>query len=114
MRRTYSLHFHVFKVRLHSFGSLKSIDFINTKGVGDAFFGGFASRMVHLDGDRKEVVQYATVVAGLSVTKLRTAPAMPNTSEIMTMLDSNPFSLASLQHMQVSHRDPAEHRTDDT
>ena len=66
--------------------------------------------MVHLDGDRKEVVQYATVVAGLSVTKLRTAPAMPNTSEIMTM----PFSLASLQHMQVSHRDPAEHRTDDT
>ena len=67
------------------------IDVVDTTGAGDAFVGGFASGMVQLDGDLKEAAQYATVVAGLSVTKLSTAPAMPKTIEIMAVLDSNPF-----------------------
>lgn len=72
--------------------SLSDVDVVDTTGAGDAFVGGFASGMVQLDGDLIEAARYATLVAGLSVGKLGTAPAMPYTREIMAVLDTNPFS----------------------
>ena len=61
---------------------LDGIDVIDTTGAGDAFVGGLASGLVQFDGDIKKAVRYGTVVAGLSVTKFGTAPAMPTKQEI--------------------------------
>ena len=61
---------------------ISGIEVVDTTGAGDAFVGGFASGMVQFDGDLEKAVRYGTVVAGLSVTKFGTAPAMPTKSEI--------------------------------
>jgi ribokinase len=54
---------------------------VETTGAGDAFSGGFAVALA----ERKDIVSathFACVVAGISVTRPGTAPAMPNRSEV--------------------------------
>lgn len=55
---------------------------IDTTGAGDAFNGGLAAGLVLFEGDLPRAIRYATVVAGLSVERLGTAPAMPTASEV--------------------------------
>lgn len=58
---------------------------IDTAGAGDAFVGGFAAAIA--DGTAPaEAVRFGCTVAGLSVTKRGTAPAMPSRAEIDAML----------------------------
>lgn len=65
---------------------LKGVKAVDTTGAGDAFVGGFAAGLVHYSGDIKEAARYATVVAGLSVTKPGTAMSMPTLPEIKARL----------------------------
>jgi ribokinase len=58
------------------------IKVMDTTGAGDAFCGGFAAGLVKFSGDTIAAAKFATVVAGLSVTKRGTAPAMPTAREI--------------------------------
>ena len=60
----------------------QGISVVDTTGAGDAFVGGFAAGLLKFDGDMSLAARMATVVAGLSVTKQGTAPAMPNLAEI--------------------------------
>jgi ribokinase len=55
---------------------------IDTTGAGDAFNGGLAAGLVLFGGDLPRAIRYATVVAGLSVERLGTAPAMPTADEV--------------------------------
>ena len=54
---------------------------VDTTGAGDAFSGGLAAGLAE-GKTLYDAVRYATVVAGLSVTKKGTAPAMPNKHDI--------------------------------
>ncbi|GHT66589.1 ribokinase [Bacteroidia bacterium] len=54
---------------------------VDTTGAGDAFSGGLAAA-ISFGMDFFTAVRYASTVAGLSVTKQGTAPAMPYKSEI--------------------------------
>lgn len=67
--------------------SLNDLEVVDTTGAGDAFVGGLASGLVQFEGDIEKAVRYGTVVAGLSVTKSGTAPAMPTKSEIDTEIE---------------------------
>ena len=60
---------------------------IDTTGAGDAFTGGLAAGLQHCSS-LKEAVKFATVVAGLSVTRQGTAPAMPTRAEVDEALRS--------------------------
>ena len=60
----------------------QGITAIDTTGAGDAFVGGFAAGLVLFDGEIGRAARYANLVAGLSVTKMGTAPAMPTKAEI--------------------------------
>ena len=60
---------------------------IDTTGAGDAFTGGLAAGFQHTR-TLEEAVQWATVVAGLSVTRRGTAPAMPKRLEVEQALQS--------------------------
>ncbi len=64
--------------------SITGIEVVDTTGAGDAFVGGLASGLVQFGGNIEKAVRYASVVAGLSVTKFGTAPAMPTQTEIET------------------------------
>jgi ribokinase len=57
---------------------------LDTTGAGDAFNGGLAAGLVRFSGDIKKAIRYATVVAGLSTTRLGTAPSMPHRPEVET------------------------------
>jgi ribokinase len=60
-------------------------DVVETAGAGDAFNGGFAvalSRGVA----QSEAVQFACAVAGISVTRSGTAPSMPTSEEVASIL----------------------------
>ena len=59
---------------------------IDTTGAGDAFVGGFAAGLMEFEGDVVRAVHRGNVVAGLSVTKHGTAPAMPKRAEIEAYL----------------------------
>jgi sugar/nucleoside kinase (ribokinase family) len=61
------------------------VDVVDTTGAGDAFNGGFAHA---LDSgmDIDKAVRFASAVAGLSVTRFGTAPAMPASAEIHDFL----------------------------
>lgn len=61
---------------------LSNITVVDTTGAGDAFVGGLASGLVQFDGNLVEGIQFASRVAGLSVTKIGTAQAMPTAKEI--------------------------------
>lgn len=60
----------------------KGIVAIDTTGAGDAFVGGFAAGLILFEGEIGRAARYANIVAGLSVTKMGTAPAMPTKAEI--------------------------------
>lgn len=59
---------------------------VDTAGAGDAFNGGLAAGLVRFGGDLVESMQFATVVAGLSVEKPGTAPSMPKLEEVNARL----------------------------
>ncbi|MDG2171118.1 MAG: ribokinase [Opitutales bacterium] len=71
---------------------IKGIEAVDTTGAGDAFVGGFSSGLVQFDGDIEKAVSYASVVAGLSVTKFGTAPAMPSKAEIDAEIEKQGIS----------------------
>jgi len=66
--------------------SIKGIDVVDTTGAGDAFVGGFASGLINFDGDIKKASEYGNAVAGLSVTRRGTAPAMPYKDDIQEVM----------------------------
>ena len=60
---------------------------VDTTGAGDAFNGGFAVAL----GEGKpleEAIRFGNAVAGLSVTKMGTAPSMPTRAEVEALLKS--------------------------
>lgn len=60
---------------------------VDTTGAGDAFNGGFAVAL----GEGKsleEAIRFGNAVAGLSVTKMGTAPSMPTRAEVELLLSS--------------------------
>jgi len=60
---------------------------VDTTGAGDAFNGGFAVAL----GEGKsleEAIRFGNAVAGLSVTKMGTAPSMPTRAEVEALLNS--------------------------
>ena len=59
-----------------------SVDAVDTTGAGDAFNGGLAAGLVEHPGDFAAAVDHANKVAGLSVTRPGTAPAMPTRAEV--------------------------------
>lgn len=58
---------------------------VDTTGAGDGFNGGFAAALAE-GKDITTATKYGCAVAGLSVTRLGTAPAMPKQSEIQALL----------------------------
>lgn len=63
------------------------VDAIDTTGAGDAFNGGFVTALSE-GKDIFEAALFGNIVGALSVTKLGTAPAMPNRDEIDKVLRS--------------------------
>jgi ribokinase len=62
---------------------------VDTTGAGDAFNGGLAVGLAEGRGFF-DAVRFATVVAGLSVTRYGSTPAMPHRSEIDDYLMRHP------------------------
>ncbi|MDY0871336.1 ribokinase [Dongia rigui] len=58
---------------------------IDTAGAGDAFVGGFAAAIANAVAPA-EAVRFGCTVAGISVTRRGTAPAMPSRAEIDALL----------------------------
>jgi ribokinase len=58
---------------------------VETAGAGDAFNGGFAAALAK-GMDPLDAVRFGCAVAGISVTRHGTAPAMPYLSEVETLL----------------------------
>ncbi len=58
------------------------VNALDTTGAGDAFTGGLAAGLVRFPGEFARAVRFANVVAGLSVEKPGTAPAMPSLAEV--------------------------------
>ncbi len=71
--------FHVMPIKV------KAVD---TTGAGDAFNGGFACAKSYGLSD-KEAMQFATCVAGISVTRQGATPAMPTREEVLECLEKN-------------------------
>ena len=71
-----------------AFTPLSDIDVVDTTGAGDAFVGGFAAGWVKYGHDLDKAIRYGIVVAGLSVTRQGTAPAMPKVKEIDAYLEN--------------------------
>jgi ribokinase len=59
---------------------------VETTGAGDAFNGGFATRLSE-GADPVEAVRFGCATAGISVTRPGTAPAMPARAEIERLLN---------------------------
>lgn len=66
-----------------------TVDTVDTTGAGDAFNGGLATGLVRYNQDLHKAVEFASVVAGLSTTKIGTAPAMPYPNEIEPQLNES-------------------------
>lgn len=64
----------------------RGLKVIDTTGAGDAFVGGFAAGLVRFDGNIATAARYGNAAAGLSVTKLGTAPSMPSRHAIEKLL----------------------------
>ena len=65
------------------------VDVVDTTGAGDAFNGGLAVAIAEgrpLD----EALRFANATAALAVTRLGTAPAMPQREEVEAFLKENP------------------------
>jgi len=65
------------------------ISVVDTTGAGDAFVGGFVAALAQFGGNIAQAARHGNIVAGLSVTKRGTAPAMPTKSEIETFLHTS-------------------------
>lgn len=61
---------------------------VDTTGAGDAFNGGLATALAE-GKDIFEAAIFANIVAGLSVTKIGTAPAMPFRKDIEEFIENN-------------------------
>ncbi len=64
-----------------------NVKVVDTTGAGDAFNGGLAVAL----GEGKsleEAIRFGNAVAGLSVTKMGTAPSMPTRAEVDALLGS--------------------------
>ena len=62
------------------------VDAVDTTGAGDAFIGGLAAGIIRSPQLFAEAVRTANMVAGLSVQKFGTAPAMPHRKEVDALL----------------------------
>jgi len=62
---------------------------LETTGAGDAFNGGFAAALAR-GVSPKEAVRFGCAVAGISVTRLGTAPSMPRLAEVEALLAAAP------------------------
>ncbi|HET7716644.1 MAG TPA: ribokinase [Bauldia sp.] len=58
---------------------------LETTGAGDAFNGGFAAALAR-GATPKDAVRFGCAVAGISVTRLGTAPSMPRLAEVEALL----------------------------
>lgn len=58
---------------------------VETTGAGDAFVGGFAAAIAR-GADPVEAARFGSAVAGISVTRLGTAPSMPRLAEVEALL----------------------------
>ena len=58
---------------------------LDTTGAGDAFNGGFATALAEGQG-LPDALRFASAVAGLSVTRIGTAAAMPDRAEVQALL----------------------------
>ncbi len=65
---------------------------IDTTGAGDAFSGGLAAALAE-GKDIKTAAIFGNAVAGLNVTKIGTAPAMPTRQEVDEFLKNNPLTV---------------------
>lgn len=65
------------------------VDAVDSTGAGDAFNGGLAHGLAG-GMSLGEAIRYANAVAGLSVTRIGTAPAMPTKEEVIGFLADNP------------------------
>jgi deoxyribose-phosphate aldolase len=63
---------------------------IETTGAGDAFTGGFAVALAE-GKSLIEAARYGSAVAGISVTRLGTAPSMPHRKEVDALIRTQPF-----------------------
>jgi len=79
--------------RRASFLPLSAIEVVDTTGAGDAFVGGFAAGWVQYKHAIDRAIRYGTVVAGLSVTRQGTAPAMPKVREIQAYLEDHSIKI---------------------
>lgn len=64
----------------------RGLSVVDTTGAGDAFVGGFAAGLVRFDGNIAAAARFGNATAGLSVTKLGTAPSMPTQRAIVRLL----------------------------
>ena len=60
---------------------------VETTGAGDGFNGGFATALAE-GKSPDEAIRYGSATAAISVTRLGTAPAMPQRSEIEQLVNS--------------------------
>lgn len=72
----------------HYFVDSFKVKAVDTTGAGDAFNGGFAHAIAE-GMDIKAAVRYGCAVAGLSVTKMGTAPSMPYKEEVEKFLSEH-------------------------
>lgn len=78
------------------FFEAQRVEAVDTSGAGDAFNGGLIAGLLHSDGNLAEAIEFANVVAGLSVTKKGTSASMPDIDQILEKIGSN-WDLASEQ-----------------
>lgn len=65
-----------------------TVQAVDTTGAGDAFSGGLAHSLAS-GASLRDAIRYANAVAGLCVTKLGTAPAMPYSEQVAQFLAEN-------------------------
>ena len=69
---------------------IHEVNVVDTTGAGDAFNGGLAAAL-YQGKDFFDAIEYANIVASLSVTKFGTAPSMPYKKEIEKEIHSIPI-----------------------
>ena len=72
-------------VIVNSDGTVSVVGMIETTGAGDAFNGGFAHALASGQSLR-DSIRFGSATAALSVTKPGTAPAMPSSTDIQSLL----------------------------
>ena len=68
--------------------AIRAGDVVETTGAGDAFNGGFAVALAE-GMSPKDALRFGCATAGISVTRLGTAPSMPDRAEIDALLAQN-------------------------